>query len=409
MPRIAWFSEMKVLLAHNYYRSSAPSGEDAVFRNERALLEKKGIEVILFERFNDDIDDSTLSRRLGVAMDCAWSRATYEEISALIRKVRPDIAHFHNTFPLISPSAYAACQASGVPVVQTLHNYRLICAGALLQRDGHTCEDCVGTTLLPALRHRCYRGSLSATGAVVWMLARNRWRGTYKTLVNRYIALTKFAAGRLIAGGLPRERMTVKPNFLPDVPVPGTGGGGYAVYVGRLSEEKGVRTLLAAWKWVTGLPLKILGDGPLRQELARLAEQENLPVEFLGFCGREEILQLVGRAELQILPAEWYEGFPMVVLEAYACGTPLVASRIGSVDEIIEEGETGVKFEPGNALDLAEKVNLLWAKQSRLTSLRHKARQLFDENYTADKNYSELMAIYHRAIDDFIKNGRGTG
>lgn len=132
-------------------------------------------------------------------------------------------------------------------------------------------------------------------------------------------------------------------------------------------------------------------------------------MEFLGFCGREEILQLVGRAELQILPAEWYEGFPMVVLEAYACGTPLVASRIGSVDEIIEEGETGVKFEPGNALDLAEKVNLLWAKQSRLTSLRHKARQLFDENYTADKNYSELMAIYHRAIDDFIKNGRGTG
>src|SRR5437867_3098697 len=159
---------MRVLLAHDYYRSGAPSGEDAVFRNERALLEENGIEVVSFERFNDQIDDSTLSKRVLVALDGAWSKRSYQQLADVIRRTGPHLAHFHNTFPLISPSAYAACQDNGVPVVQTLHNYRFVCAGALLMRGGHPCEDCVGTSLLPALRHRCYRGSLPATGAVVW-------------------------------------------------------------------------------------------------------------------------------------------------------------------------------------------------------------------------------------------------
>jgi glycosyltransferase involved in cell wall biosynthesis len=387
-------------LAHDYYRSSAPSGEDQVFKNELTLLREHGIDVIPFERFNDDIDDSSVFNRLSLARDTAWSPTTYRSLSQVVRERRPDIAHFHNTFPLISPSAYAACRDNGVPVVQTLHNFRFICPGGLLLRDGRPCEDCVGTNLLPAIQHRCYRGSLPATGALVWMLMRNRWNDAYKTLVNRYVALTEFAAGRLVAGGLPRARVVVKPNFMANIPTPGAGEGGYAVYVGRLSAEKGVRTLMSAWKFLPGVPLKILGDGPLRQELEQFSALEKLPIEFLGFCDRATIAEVVGGAAFQIVPSEWYEGFPMVIVEAYAYGTPVVASRIGSLDEIVEEGVTGVKFEPGNPRDLSDKVDALWADRAGQAMLRRTARERFEMKFSGEINYEALMAIYKAAIMD---------
>jgi len=388
---------MRVVLAHDHYRSSAPSGEDAVFRNERALLERRGHTVIAFERFNDDIDDDSFAKRVGLALEGAWSKRAYEDLSDLLRRTRPDVAHFHNTFPLISPSAYAACRDFGVPVVQTLHNYRFICAGALLTRQGQPCEDCLGTTLLPALRHRCYRGSFAATSAVVWMLASNRARAVYRTLVDRYIALTKFAASRFVAGGLPTGRIEVKSNFLPDAPAAGPGHGGYAVYVGRLSEEKGVRTLLDAWQALAGFPLKILGEGPLRGELEMRARDANIAVEFLGFRPHGEVLETVAGAALQVIPSECYEGFPMVALEAYACGTPVVASRLGSLDEIVDDGVCGMKFEPHNASDLAAKANGLLADREALQTMRAKTRAHFEENYTAERNYARLLDIYHAA------------
>lgn len=398
---------MRVLLAHNFYRSSAPSGENAVFRNEQALLSDKGVDVVTYEMFNDKIDTSSLAHRTRLALNTAWSNDTYQAVGHLIEQTKPDIAHFHNTFPQISPSAYAACRDSGVPVVQTLHNFRFICPGGLLLRDGRPCEDCVGTNLLPALRYRCYRGSLPATGALVWMLLRNRWHGTYTTLVNRYIALTEFAAGRLIAGGLPRDRMSVKPNFVTGISAPGPGKGGYAVYVGRLSAEKGLRTLISAWKLLPQIPLKILGDGPLRQELVDLTVQNKLCVEFLGFCDRSTIIDTIGRAVLQVVPSEWYEGFPMVVLEAYACGTPVVCSRIGSLNEIVEEGVTGVKFDPGNPLDLAAKIQMLWDDSERRKYMRETVRMTFDNNFSAEKNFEALMAIYEMTIKDHTQTKRG--
>lgn len=390
---------MKILLAHNYYRSSAPSGEDAVFRGERALLERAGHEIIPFERHNDDIDESTLRRRSALALNGAWSRQSYDDIAELIRRHRPDVAHFHNTFPLISPSAYAACQDNGVPVVQTLHNYRLICANALLLRDGKPCEACVGTTLLPALRYRCYRGSLPATGAIVWMLARNRWNGTYSRLVNRYIALTQFAADRLVAGGLPPDRMIVKPNFLNLPRVAAEERESFALYVGRLSEEKGVRTLLDAWRAVRSVPLKILGDGPLHAELADTVMRHGLKVELLGQRSKDEVLRLVRQSAFQIVPSEWYEGFPMVILEAYASGTPVVASDIGSLAEIVEHERTGLLFRPGDAEDLARKIEALATSALRLEYGRA-AQAVFEQKYTAERNLSMLMDIYRQAQED---------
>lgn len=394
---------MKVLLGHNYYRSSAPSGEDAVFDNERGLLLSKGIEIIPFTKHNDDIDESSLGNRISLALSSAWSKQTYAEISLLIKNTKPDIAHFHNTFPQISPSAYAACQDLDVPVIQTLHNYRFICPGALLQRNGKPCEDCVGSTLLPALIHRCYRDSVSATAAQVWSLTYNRLRNSYAKLVDRYIALTEFAGSRLQAGGLPGDRFSIKPNFLPNPPPPGNGGGGYAVYVGRLSSEKGVETLLRAWRNLPNIPLKVLGDGPLRQQLEASAKAHNLPIEFLGYRGRQEILDIVRDAVMQIVPSEWYEGFPMVILEAYACGTPVIASRIGSLDEIIIEGMTGEKFSPRDAEGLSNCVNDI-LNSGKLGLMRKQVRERFDSLYTGEQNFLQLKTIYDSVLSD-IKAG----
>ena len=395
---------MKILLAHNFYRSTAPSGEDMVYRDERALLEANNVAIIPYERFNDDIDESTLFKRLALGYETAWSKKTYDQVAELICRMRPDIAHFHNTFPLISPSAYAACHDNGVPVVQTLHNYRLICPGGLLLRDGHPCEDCVGTNLFPALRHRCYRGSLPATAAVVWMLARNRWSGAYSNLVDRYIALTNFQADRLIAGGLPAEKISVKPNFLPnDVPLGEGNKRCCAVYVGRLTKEKGVKTLLQAWRNFPNLPLKIIGDGALRDELENYARRHSVNAEFMGLCDRCDVLDAVAGAFLQVVPSEWYEGFPLVIVEAYACGTPVVASRIGSLAELVENGKTGVLFKPGSSKELAERIGNYIRHQS-FKDFSKAARAKFESNYTPDENFNSLINIYSKVIFENMPN-----
>lgn len=391
---------MKILLGHTFYRSSAPSGEDSVYRNEHKLLEDNSVEIITYEKFNDDLDDSTIAKCIKIALDSAWSEQSYQELLALIKKSKPDVVHFHSIFPQISPSAYVACYDAGVPVVHTLHNYRPICPGAMLIRDGKPCEDCVGTNLLPSLIHKCYRDSLLATGANVWQIARNRWAGTYRK-VNKYIALTEFAASRYVKAGFDRDKLVVKPNFLPsrsivinDIEFT------YALYVGRLSEEKGLRTLLNAWVKTADLPLKILGDGPLRNELDLFAKDNNLNVEFLGFIPNEQALEVIANATLQIIPSEWYEGFPMVVLEAYALGVPLIVSRIGSLEEVVDEGKTGLKFTPGDANDLANKVNSLIGNEALLLKMKYNAQELFKNNYTADANFKILNEIYQQVIEE---------
>jgi glycosyltransferase involved in cell wall biosynthesis len=391
---------MRVLLVHNHYRSDEPSGEGVVFRNERRLLEENGIDVVCYERSNDEIPLMGIRERLALARNAAWSPRTHRELTDLIRRTEPAVAHFHNTFPLISPSAYAACRRARVAVVQTLHNYRLICPAASLRRSGRVCEDCVGATLAPALRYRCYKGSLAATAAVVGMLVWHRRRRTYRTLVNRYVALTQFAAGKLVEGGLPRGRIVVKPNFLPDPPPVRDERGEYALFVGRLGEEKGLGTLVAAWKHVAGLPLKVVGDGALREELAREAARNGAAVEFLGFRPRDEVMALVGAARFQLIPSECYENFPVVLLEAYACGTPVVASRIGSLAELVVPGETGVTFAPGNAQELAAAVNALREDRQALERMRRGCRRLFTARYGAAENFRRLREIYESARCD---------
>ncbi len=390
---------MRILLSHCHYRSTAPSGEDAVYSNEKALLESAGIEIVTYEKHNDLIDDSTLAKKLALAKNSAWSRSVYDEVLSLINKTKPDIAHFHNTFPQISPSAYAACAKAGVPVIQTIHNYRLFCPGALLQRDGKICELCLGGNLLPALIHRCYRDSFLATSAQVWMLSYNRWKKTYTSLVDAYIALTEFSRKKLIQGGLPGKKIVVKPNFIQSPEHNDAKNRKYAVYVGRLSEEKGLLTLLTAWHRLQQIPLVIVGDGPLRTKLEDLVEKSSLQVVFKGQVSRTEVIDIVKGALFQVLPSEWYEGFPMVILEAFSCGTPVISSRIGSMEEIIKDGATGYKFSPGDPDDLYDKVTQFLNKTDNIDFYQN-ARREYEAHYTPENNLKKLLSIYEETLSN---------
>jgi glycosyltransferase involved in cell wall biosynthesis len=386
---------MRILLGHTFYRSEFPSGEDAVYRNERELIERAGHEVIPFERHNDDIGES-FGARARTAAAAVWSTRTERDLAALIAQQRPDVAHFHNTFPQISPSAYRTCTRLGVPVVQTLHNYRLICPGALLMREGRPCEQCIDGSLLNAIAHSCYRDSKLASATVVTMLAANRALGTYRNAVDCYIALTEFARERFIRAGLPADRLTVRPNFLSEPPAPGAGDGNYALYVGRLSAEKGVRTLVAAWDRITELPLKILGDGILRAELEAHVRSRGSRVEFLGFAPRSEVYEAIRAATLQIIPSECYEGFPVTVLEALAAGTPLAVSAIGALNTVVAEA-SGTKFPAGDPAALADAVKRLLATPGALERARAFNREHYDAHYSQARAIDSLIGIYGTA------------
>src|ERR1700761_3046741 len=281
---------MKVLLVHNRYRTSAPSGEDSAVRNEQQMMERRGGKVTLFERCNDDIDESTLAAKAAMVANTIWSGKSRAELREAIRQKRPDIVHVHNTFALLSPSIYGACQSEGVPVVQTLHNFRFFCPGALFLRDGLPCEACIDKGLLQSVRHRCYRGSVGATATLATMLGLHRALGTYANDIYRYITLTEFGRGKALQGGLADNKVVVKPNFVPDPPKSGSGGGKYVVYVGRLLEGKGAETLVAAWREVPSVKLLIVGDGALRPQLEAIATQEKLNIEFLGMQGRQSVM-----------------------------------------------------------------------------------------------------------------------
>lgn len=386
---------MRVLLIHNRYQQ--PGGEDAVFEAEKALLERMGHEVIPFVEDNARLNGMN---PLKAALNAVWSREAQEKIRRLIRETKPDVAHFHNTFLMISPAAYYTCNQAGIPVVQTLHNYRLICPGALLMRDGRMCEDCVGKAVpWPGVAHGCWRGSRLQTSVVATMLTVHRALGTWRKQVDVYVALTEFARRKFIEGGLPAEKIVVKPNFVALDPGVGRHEGGYALFVGRLSEEKGVRTLLRAWKALDGVPLKVAGDGPLRAEVEHFVRRERLErVELLGRVPRDDVLRLMQDARMLVFASECYENFPMAVAEAFACGLPVMASRLGAMAEIVEDGRTGLHFEAGNPDDLAEKAAWAWAHPKELAEMGREARREYEEKYTAERNYEMLMEIYRRAI-----------
>ena len=384
---------MKVIMCHDYYR--LPGGEDQVFLDESWLLEKFGHQVVRYEKHNSDIDKMG---KLGVARSTIWNSEVRTELDQLIMETKPDIVHFHNTFPLISASAYSAAKKHNVPVVQTLHNFRTICPGSTLVRDGKVCEKCVGKTIAwPSVAHSCYRESKLMSGVVAARNAINRVGGIWKNKVAKFIALTNHSRDLFVSGGLPAEKVFVKPNFVRPDPGQRVSEGECAIYVGRLSHEKGIHVLLDAWqKHGCKTPLVIVGDGPLRDFVAAAAA-ENSNIRCLGHLPFEKVLEKIRDSKLLIMPSIWYETFGRTTIEAFAAGVPVVASNIGAMKELVTDGLTGLHFDVGSAEDLAKQVQSISNDQPLRIRMGNRARQEYLEKFTAEKNYDLLMNIYDQA------------
>lgn len=386
---------MKILCLHNSYQQTG--GEDQSYAAEVAMLRANGLEVVEYRIHNDEVNQLGKVR---AAAKTIWNQAAYRAIDELVQRHRPDVAHFTNTFPLISPAGYYAVKSHGVPVVQSLRNFRLMCANGLLFRDGHVCEDCLTRrTTWPSVVHKCYRDSRLGSAVVTAMLAGHSAADTWHKKIDLFVCLTEFGRRKFIARGLPEERIVVKPNFVFPDPGLGAGDGNYAIFVGRLSQEKGVTTLLKAWESIGHrLPLKIVGDGPLMPQVRDAIERgEN--IEALGLRKLSETYDLIGRATLLVFPSEWYETFGRVAIEAFAKGTPVVAADIGSIAEVVNDGRTGLRFIPGNAADLAMKVNQLLDDPQLLQNIRQAARREFETRYSADQNFKMILSVYEQAIE----------
>ena len=382
---------MKIVLAHNFYQ--LPGGEDQVFADEAWLLEQHGHEVVRYEKKNSEIEKMG---KLDLAFSTIWNRKVLGEFGDLLEDIKPDVVHFHNIFPLISPAAYLAAKRLGIPVVQTLHNFRMICPGAALMRDGKICENCVGKSVAwSAIRHKCYRNSRSASTVVALGNAFHHLNKTWIKNVDSFIALTEHSRQVFAKTGIAAEKLTVKPNFVRPDPGVSEESGEYAIFVGRLSPEKGIDVLLQTWGGDNpcSVPLVIIGDGPLNESVANLANR-NPNVTWLGQLPFEEVLARIRGAKMLIMPSIWYETFGRTMIEAFAVGVPVIASDIGAMKEIVVDGCNGLHFEVGNVSSLLAKVTLLDGNPDLRQRLGQQARETFQEKYTMEKNYELLWNIY---------------
>lgn len=391
---------MRVLVIHNRYRSAQPSGENAVVEEETALLREAGTVVELLAVESDDIAGWPAAKRLTLPGRVVWSRDGARTVRRAIAGFRPDVVHAHNTFPLLSPAALRAAHGTGVRVVQTLHNFRPLCPAATFLRDGRVCEDCLGRVPIPAVVHGCYRSSRVATLPIAVKDALHSAIGTWSTAVDTYITPSEFARSRYLKAGWPGERIVVKYNTAPDPGMPRPTYEGGFLCLSRLYPEKGVDVLLAAWAKAFpggGERLRIVGAGELDAELRRRAG--SLPgVEFTGQLPREEGLRILSDARALIVPSRWYEVFPRIVAEAYALGIPVVASRIGSLAEIVHDGETGILFNPEDAEGLATALRRLAGTPEEARRLGEGARAEYEHHLTPRATVERLLDIYSGRI-----------
>jgi glycosyltransferase involved in cell wall biosynthesis len=389
---------MKILSVHNMHQHRG--GEDVVFEQEKRMLERGGHTVVVYHRTNHEIGQLNIVDQLDLAKRTIWASDSLAEFDALLAVEKPDVVHIHNTFIVISPSIYSACRKRDIPVVQTLHNFRFLCPPSNLFRDGKVCEECIDQSLLRAIKHKCYRGSAPATAVVVAMLGFHRFIKTLERSVDRYIALTEFSRAKFISAGFPADKISVKPNFVESDPGVRQQAGDYALYIGRFSPDKGLPTLIDAWSRLPNeFQLHIVGDGAERAELESEARRRRLDnIKFRGFLSREKTLAELKGARLLVMPSLWYETFGMVIVEAFACGVPVVCSRLGAMAELIHDRVNGLHFAPGDSAELARKMIWAWSNPRALEIMGGNGRQDFESHYTSDKNYAMLMDVYEQAI-----------
>ncbi len=385
-------SALRVLVVHNRYQR--PGGEDVVAQDEAALLGRHGHAVEVYTRHNDELERMSA---LPAAAQTLWSTRTTKEIGALCAAFHPDVIHAHNTFPLVSPSLYWAASRAGVPVVQTLHNFRPLCVQAMFLRHHRVCDDCLGRIPWRGVVRRCYRDSAAHSAVLAASITLHRALGTLRDRVARYIALSEFSRDKFVAGGLPASKIAVKPNFADiAAPQPGEERRG-ALYVGRLSDEKGVGVLAGALGLAAGVRLEAIGDGP-----ARASMEAQPQARVLGWLPQREVTERMRRAAYLVMPSIWYEAFPRTLVEGFASGLPVIASRIGALAELIEHGRNGLLFEPGSPRALAR--SLAWAEAfpEKMRGMGERARADYEARFTPERNYRQLLGIYRDAIDEQV-------
>ena len=372
-----------------------------MYRREKQLLLDNGYDLVSYEKHNDHIPAASSLDQIRAAYTCIWSGKAYQEVKQIINKERPNVVHFHNTFPQMSLSVYKACKDAGVPIVQTLHNFRHLCANGLFMRQGSHCEDCLQgdrICVVPALRNRCYRDSVAATLPLALQIKANH-RFKHHGLVDRYICLTEFSKTKFASAGYAPDTLTVKPNFVDDPGMPKELREGF-LFVGRLTDEKGPMLLLEAWKQVPDIPLTIVGDGALRSELEHFALTNRLNVHFTGLLPNQDVLALQRKAVALIVPSKCYEGFPAAVVEAYASGTPVIASNLGSLAELVDDQRTGLLFTAYSHKALARSVAYANSHPREMSHMGIQARASYLKRYTREANVEQLNAIYEQAITD---------
>ncbi|ADJ42376.1 glycosyl transferase [Amycolatopsis mediterranei S699] len=387
---------MKVLVVHNRYRSEQPSGENNVVDAEVTLLADGGHQVSLFERRSDDIAAMPLPRKAAVPLMVPWNPAVRKELAARLRASRPDVVHIHNTFPLLSPSVVAACADAGVPAVATLHNYTMVCPPGTLHRDGRICTECVGGSPLPAVKHGCYRGSSAATLPMAASMVANRRR--WWTGVSRFFCISAAQRDLLVSAGMPGERMAVKHNFVTDPGVRRTGAGRHVLFLGRITEEKGVGLLMRAWERLggaLGVPLVIAGTGPMQDEVAAWAAGRP-DVSYVGLQNKAECRALTADAVAVVAPSTWLEAFGLVVVEAMAAGVPTVAAAHGAFPELVDDGVTGLLHVPDDEASLADRLRAVVGDHNR--EMGDAARVRYEKDFTPAVGLDRLIAGYEAAI-----------
>jgi glycosyltransferase involved in cell wall biosynthesis len=399
---------MKILMVHNYLRP--PSGENTVFEQESALLRSKGHNVITYVRRNSEIEAMGWLDRGLMPLSALWSSSACGDLKTLIERENPEVAHFHNIFPLVSPAAYRVCSGMNLPVVQTLHHFRIVCPGALLFKRNEVCEACAEMKFSAGIRYGCYRNSRLQTAGMAAVVSFHRAIRTWQNTVDLYIALSDFAVAKYRQLGFPSQNFFVKTNFLQNPIEPVFADSGYGVYIGRLGEEKGIAILLSALKSCPEIPFKIIGDGPIRDFVIEAMGQPGFEhVEYLGVRDHRECMACLSGSRFLVLPSQWYEGVPMVLLEAMAAGKPAIVTNIGVLPQMIEDGFNGLIFEPKSGQGLIAAMKRLNGNPDESRVMGRRSRSVFDERYTSEVNYSLLMQAYQKAASTHEGKKRTNG
>jgi glycosyltransferase involved in cell wall biosynthesis len=392
---------MRILLVHNRYRSGAPSGENRVVDQEGAALATLGHEVTRFGRSSDEIAQWPVAKKALLPARTIWSRETHHELTAVLRGQRPDVVHVHNTFPLLSAAVLYACRDARVPVVATIHNYRLVCANGTFFRQGAVCHDCADGRPARAVLHGCYRGSQAATAPVA--LAMSLHRQAWRSLVSAYVFISASQRDLLRSFDPAPDRAFVRYNLIPRRSRPQLARTPTVVYAGRLDEAKGARLLMAGWDHYRsksgelGLNLVIAGGGPLGDEVAAWASTRP-SVEMTGQVSSDQCAEIISRARAVLLPSAWEETFGLVAVEAMAAGVPPIAAGHGSFTELITPGVDGVLFKPGDPAALGLAIAAAERDPEQYEILGDQARKTYEQRFDPERSVAELLEIYRFAI-----------